>query len=168
MILRAIRASATNGQLWIGERLFPCQLGRAGRGARKYEGDGATPIGTWPVLGVYYRADRIARPKTLLPIKALRPDQGWCDDPLDRNYNKPVTLPYRASCESLWRDDHAYDLIVVLDYNFSRRAINLGSAIFMHLSHDNLRPTAGCLAFSENDLRMILKLSKPGDLIIVR
>ncbi len=168
MILRSICASATNGQLRIGDRSFPCQLGHAGRSARKYEGDGATPIGTWPIMGVYYRADRIARPKTLLPIKPLRYDQGWCDEPLDRNYNQPVQLPYRASCESLWRDDHAYDLIVVLDYNISRRAINLGSAIFMHLSHDNLRPTAGCLAFTETDLRMILQLLKPGHLITVR
>ena len=168
MILRTICVSATNGQLAIANRLCSCQLGRTGRTARKREGDGATPIGAWPVLSVYYRADRIAKPKTLLPIKVLHPAHGWCDDPRDRNYNRPVTLPYPTSAEQLWRKDHAYDLIVVLDYNFSRRSMHKGSAIFLHLAHDNLRPTAGCLAFSEKDLRQILQRLKTGSAICVQ
>ncbi len=168
MILRSICASATNGLLWIGDRSFSCQLGRTGRLARKYEGDGATPIGAWSAMSVYYRADRVARPKTLLPVKFIQQSDGWCDDPLDRNYNRPVSIPYRASAEQLWRKDHAYDLIVVLDYNFSRRAMNRGSAIFMHLAHDDSRPTAGCLAFNEHDLRQILRLAQAGDVITVR
>ncbi len=167
MVLRAIRASATNGWLSTPKRSFACQLGLGGCTARKFEGDGATPIGRWPVIEVYYRADRLVRPKTLLPVTILRPGNGWCDDPGDRNYNRPVPLPYRASAEQLWRKDHAYDLIVVLDYNFSRRARNKGSAIFLHLAHDDLRPTAGCLAFSEPDLRQILGLLKPGDDIAI-
>lgn len=130
--------------------------------ALKREGDGATPIGCWPVLTVYYRADKIARPRTRLPVKIIEKDDGWCDDPLDRNYNRPVTLPYPASAENLWRDDHAYDLVVVLDYNFTRRSMNKGSAIFMHLAHDDGRPTAGCLALSEANLRAILKAAGPG------
>ncbi|MCP4934966.1 MAG: L,D-transpeptidase family protein [bacterium] len=168
MILRTVSARATNGWLRIGNRLFLCQLGRAGRFARKVEGDGTTPIGIWPVVSVYYRADRLKRPKTMLPVKTLRPEHGWCDDPMDRNYNKPVTFPYSASAERLWREDHAYDLIVVLDYNFSHRAMNLGSAIFLHLAHDDQRPTAGCLAFCERDMRMILKYLRPGDQVVVR
>ena len=164
MTLRSMSASSTNGRLSISNRVFSCQLGLSGRTASKREGDGATPIGKWPVIDIYYRADRVARPKTLLPINALRPEHGWCDDPMDRNYNRPVILPYPASTESLWRADHAYDLIVVLDYNLARRSMHRGSAIFMHLAHDDQRPTAGCLAFGEKDLRTILRSLKRGDI----
>ena len=167
LILRTRSKNATNGRLKIANRSFSCQLGRSGQTAAKREGDGATPMGHWPVVTVYYRADRIARPSTKLPVKIIRRQNGWCDDPLDRNYNRPVTLPYPASAESLWRDDHAYDLVVVLDYNFTKRRMNRGSAIFMHLTHDDLRPTAGCLAFREQDMRMILKQLKPGEPILI-
>ncbi len=165
MYLCTISDRATTGQLICGHRRFSCQLGRSGLSALKFEGDGATPVGSWPLLAVYYRADRVARPKTRLPVKIIRRDDGWCDDPQDRNYNRPVTLPFPASAEKLWRDDHAYDLLVVLDYNFSRRSMNRGSAIFLHLVHDDARPTAGCLAFAEKDLRQILRRLVPAEKI---
>ena len=155
--------NATNGRLKIANRSFPCQLGRSGQTDLKREGDGATPIGHWPALSIYYRADKIARPRTLLPVKIIHQQDGWCDEPLDRNYNRPVTLPYPASTESLWRNDDAYDLLVVLDYNLTKRCMHRGSAIFMHLSHKDARPTAGCLAFSERNLREILKLLRSGE-----
>ena len=168
MILRTKSASSTNGQLCIANRSFACQLGRTGRTAQKREGDEATPIGSWPVISVYYRADRLKRPQTSLPINIIQQSSGWCDEPRDRNYNRPVPLPYRVSAEQLWREDHAYDLIVVLDYNFSRRSMHRGSAIFMHLAHDDLRPTAGCLAFNKRDLQQILLLLCPGDTIHIK
>ena len=160
--------SAQNGQLAMGGRRFACQIGRTGRTALKREGDGATPIGRWPLLSVLYRADRVMRPKTRLPVHIIRTDDGWCDEPLDRNYNRPVKLPYPASAEKMWRDDRAYDLVVVLDYNFSRRSMNKGSAIFLHLSHNDQRPTAGCLAFGEDDLRQILRLAPLGSIIDIQ
>ncbi|MCF6200017.1 MAG: L,D-transpeptidase family protein [Hyphomicrobiaceae bacterium] len=157
--------SQTEGRLVTARRAYNCQLGRAGRRPFKREGDGATPIGSWRTLYVLYRGDRLARPHTRLPIKMINTQDGWCDEPLDRNYNRPVQLPYTNSAENLWRDDHAYDLIVVLDYNLSRRSLNKGSAIFMHLAHDDQRPTAGCLAFEQHDLRQILQQMEPGSVV---
>ena len=54
------------GPLWLA-----CALGRGGRRALKCEGDGATPIGAWPMRRVLYRADRVARPRTLLPVSPI-------------------------------------------------------------------------------------------------
>ncbi len=159
--------AATTGWLTLGPQRLACQLGQAGRTALKREGDGATPQGDWPLQTVFYRADRISRPRTKLRVKPLQPSDGWCDDPLDRNYNRPVQLPYPTSAETLWRDDHAYDLVVVLDQNFSRRSRNRGSAIFLHLTHDDQRPTAGCLAFREQDLRRILLNWRQGTMISI-
>src|SRR3546814_4660261 len=67
-----------------------------------------TPVGRWPLRRVLYRADRIARPVTVLPCQPIAPDDGWCDDPADPAYNRPVRLPYPARHERLTRDDHLY------------------------------------------------------------
>ena len=66
----------------------------------KREGDGASPAGRFRLLGAFYRADRLPRPRTRLPVRALRPTDGWCDDPGDRRYSRPVRLPYGASAMS--------------------------------------------------------------------
>ena len=78
-------------------------VGRAGVKAYKHEGDGATPAGSTPLLSILYRPDRVAPPASQLPVKPLAPSDGWVDDPADANYNRPVSLPYTASAEQMWR-----------------------------------------------------------------
>lgn len=147
------------GRLIVKTRSFPCAIGSGGLTARKTEGDGGTPIGRWSLREVFYRADRRPRPQTRLPARPIVPTDGWCDAPQDRNYNRIVTLPYPASAEHLWRDDHLYDLIVVLGYNDRPRIQGRGSAIFMHLARSGFPPTEGCLALEEHHLRLLLRIS---------
>lgn len=154
--LTAISPRSTRGWVLDGPRRYPVALGRSGRRACKREGDGATPSGTWRPVRVLYRPDRVARPRTPLPVAAIDRSDGWCDASGDRNYNRLVRLPYPASAESLWRNDHLYDLLVVLDYNQRPRVRGGGSAIFMHLARTGYRPTEGCIAFSDIDLRLLL------------
>lgn len=154
-VLGRSRAS-TQGLLQIGGLLVPCALGRGGRSFTKREGDGTTPSGCWRLASVFYRADRVPRPRTMLPARALRPDDGWCDAVGDRNYNRPVRHPYPASAEHLWRSDHLYDVVVVLSHNTRPRIQGAGSAIFMHLTRHGYRPTEGCVALSRRHLLMLL------------
>ncbi len=153
------------GLVFSAARIARCALGPAGPRARKREGDGATPAGRWKMLQVYYRADRVARPVTSLPVRALRASDGWCDAPLDRNYNRLVTLPYAASAESLWRADSIYDIVVALDHNIRPRVRGGGSAIFIHLAREGYPPTAGCVALNFHDLGMLLAHCGPGSRI---
>lgn len=155
------------GVAYLQGREFTCALGRAGVSARKVEGDGATPSGCFGMRNVLYRADRVAMPETMLPITTLRPEDGWCDAPDDPDYNRRVILPHRARCESLWRDDHIYDLIVVTSYNETPATPGKGSAIFMHIARDGYTGTEGCIAFSEPDFRLILAEIGPEDVIRV-
>ena len=154
IIARSPRAQ--RGFLAVGERRFPCAVGRSGLTARKREGDGATPIGAWPIAAVLYRADRVRRPACGLWARPLRQADGWCDDVRDRNYNRAVRHPYPARAEHLWREDRLYDLVLVLGHNVRPRVKGLGSAIFMHLSRADYAPTAGCIALREGDLRRVL------------
>jgi L,D-peptidoglycan transpeptidase YkuD (ErfK/YbiS/YcfS/YnhG family) len=160
--IHARSLAAQDGIAVLGPLRLRCALGRAGRRALKREGDGATPIGVWPMREVFYRPDRVARPATRLPVSPIRRHDGWCDDPRDRNYNRPVALPYPTGHEVLWRDDHLYDLVVVLGYNDIPRIRGRGSAIFMHLAASGFTPTEGCIALREGDLRELLALAGPG------
>ena len=148
-------------------RIFRCALGPAGILARKREGDGATPSGRWRLVEVLYRADRVGRPRTALPARPIGRKDGWCDAPCDRNYNRRVSLPYRASAEALWREDAAYDLVVVLDHNMRPRVRGRGSAVFIHLASEAYAPTKGCIAFSFRDLMQLLARAGPGSAISI-
>lgn len=164
----ALSSGESRGWLWDGERRYPVALGRSGRRVLKREGDGATPIGSWRALEVLYRPDRVWRPTTGLPVRAITPQDGWCDAPDDRNYNRPVRLPYPASAEALWRDDHLYDLVVVLDHNQCPRVRGGGSAIFMHIARAGFLPTEGCIALCGGDLELLVRRLHCGARIIVR
>lgn len=156
VVVRALSARSIHGRVEIGGHGWPCVLGRSGRIALKREGDGGTPIGSWQMREVLYRADRRFPPVTRLPWRAIRVNDGWCDAFADGNYNRRVRHPYPASAEHLWRRDGLYDVIVVLGYNDLPRIKGRGSAIFMHLAHPEKNPTAGCIALSRRDLDLLL------------
>lgn len=136
---------------------YPCALGRGGVTRHKREGDGATPIGTFPLRCMMYRPDRISQPVCRLPTRAVEARDGWCDAPEDPNYNQMVTLPYPASTEHLWREDSLYDIVAVIGYNDGPAVPGRGSAIFLHLARENYAPTEGCVALSLEDLLAVLK-----------
>jgi L,D-peptidoglycan transpeptidase YkuD (ErfK/YbiS/YcfS/YnhG family) len=159
--------SAARGWLRVGALVLPCALGRSGRSFTKREGDGATPSGTWKPVEVLYRADRVQRPRTALPLRALRPDDGWCDSVGDRNYNRWIRHPYPSSAERLWREDALYDVIVVLDHNRRPRAQGAGSAIFMHVARPGYRPTEGCVALVQPHLLLLLATMGRGTRVVI-
>ena len=133
-----------------------CALGRAGIHTEKREGDGVTPRGDFAFRRVLYRTDRTSRPDTALPITAIEPEDGWCDDPKDPAYNQQVKRPFAASHERLWLDEPLYDLIVVLGHNDDPVIPGKGSAIFLHVAQENFGPTEGCVAISIDDLRALV------------
>lgn len=144
------------GLLTVGGLTLPCALGRSGLTRFKREGDGATPVGRFELLGGFRRADRALPPGGPLPLTPIRSDHGWCDDVGDGRYNRLVRLPFAPSHETLRRDDPLYDLVIVLDANIRRRVIGRGSAIFFHLAREGFEPTAGCVALSPADMRRLL------------
>jgi L,D-peptidoglycan transpeptidase YkuD (ErfK/YbiS/YcfS/YnhG family) len=142
-------------------------IGRGSVRPLKREGDGGTPLGRFPVRLVLYRADRVARPQTRLPLHAIRATDGWSDDPVDRNYNRLITLPSTRSAESLKRNDALYDLVLVLGYNDRPRIKGKGSAIFVHLARDGYTPTEGCIALTRRDLLAVLAELRRGAAFLV-
>lgn len=159
--LRLLSASNAVGWVDYGNYVLPCAIGPSGVRALKREGDGATPRAILPVRKVLYRADRVRRPQTPLPIRPFRPGDGWCDGSTDRNYNRPVQLPYAASAEPLWRQDDLYDVILVMGFNDVPRVRGHGSCIFMHIARMGLTPTEGCIALAYVDLMRLVEARVP-------
>ena len=148
-------------------RAVQCAIGRSGIRAHKSEGDGATPAGSFAFRRFLYRDDRVARPRTRLPVRSIRQADGWCDDAADPHYNRPVRLPYGASAESLWRADGAYDIIVVIGYNDDPPVAGAGSAIFVHVAAPDYAPTAGCIALALPDLLALVGQATTADAVVV-
>jgi len=165
--LRRAPGNPREGRLALAHGVRRAALGRCGAKALKREGDGATPRGRFPVREVLYRADRVTRPRTPFPLRAIRVDDGWCEDPADRSYNKLVKLSPRSRSDRLTRDDHLYDLVLVLGHNDRPRVKGRGSAIFVHLARPGYLPTAGCIALTRRDLLMLLSQLRRGSAIVV-
>lgn len=151
---------------WRGHRIR-CALGKGGRTHDKREGDGATPIGRWPLRRVFYRPDRIDTPTTSLSVVKIGESDGWCDDPRDPHYNTLVRLPHDGHHEVMWREDHIYDIVVELGYNDNPPVSGRGSAIFMHVARDGYSPTEGCVALALDDLLKLLSHCNKGDAVVV-
>lgn len=162
IVVRRAPGNQGEGRLALAHGVGRAALGRSGVAALKREGDGATPLGRFALRQVFYRADRVAKPTTRLPTRAIRDTDEWCDDPADRNYNRLTKLPSRAGAEGLKRADHLYDLVLVLGYNDRPRVKGRGSAIFVHLARPGYSPTQGCIALSFRDLSALLTQAQPG------
>ncbi len=145
-----------------------CTIGRNGFKIDKREGDLATPIGRFLLRRVFYRPDRLAPPKTALPIQPVLPDDLWCDASDHPFYNQLTRKPFSASAEDMWRTDHVYDLVVVIGHNDDPVVPGLGSAIFIHLPHADGRPTAGCVALDRDHLLSMLANAGIGDALVIK
>lgn len=154
----SVQFDTKTGLLRLGSWTAPFGFGRAGSVPQDQgrEGDAKTPLGTYRLRFGFYRADRLPRPASNLTLHAIRPDDGWCDAPDDPAYNRFIRLPYPASHEKLWRDDGAYDVILVMSHNDSPPEPGLGSAVFIHCRQPDHRPTLGCLALSPPDMWALL------------
>ena len=165
--VRARPGPKTRGVLIAGQLVLPVALGRSGITANKREGDGASPRGRFRLRRLWWRADRVPRPHTLLPLRAIRRDDSWSEDPSDRRYNRPVRRKAGEPGDRLWRDDHLYDLIIELDHNSRPRVAGRGSAVFVHVARPGFAPTAGCVALESNALKRLLPRLGPHTQIVI-
>lgn len=146
------------GTLTFEGKTYRCAIGKNGfvSGDARKEGSLTTPIGRFALRECWYRPDRVTRPATILSLREITPQDGWCDDASHPDYNKPVKLPFSASHEKLWRDDQLYDIVVPLGFNDSPVIPGKGSAIFMHIAKPDYEPTEGCVALALEDMLSIL------------
>jgi len=153
----------------FGEKTYLCRIGREGfiAFAHGREGDEKTPLGDYILRFGLYRADRLPAPKSELTFWPLRKDDGWCDASDDTAYNRFIRLPYpcqekHVSHENLWREDGAYDIILIMSHNDSPPQPGRGSAVFIHVAQPDDRETLGCVALAPEVMVQLLPHLKTG------
>ena len=136
---------------------FKCAIGKNGIKKNKVEGDGSTPRGIFTFGKLYWRSDRVKKPKTKLKCKVIKKNMGWCNDCNSSFYNKEININKKLKKEKLFRTDNKYNYFLVINYNTKNIIRNKGSAIFLHLTK-NYKRTAGCISVSEKDFLIIAKI----------
>ena len=77
--------------LQIDEFKFKCCIGKKGSTNNKIEGDNKTPKGIFKIDHLYFRKDRMDKPKTLLKCIKIKNNMGWCNDVrFPKKYNKLI------------------------------------------------------------------------------
>jgi L,D-peptidoglycan transpeptidase YkuD (ErfK/YbiS/YcfS/YnhG family) len=156
-----------SGYLKYKDLKFRCSLGKAGIGKKEKEGDKITPKGTYKIVKIYYRNDRVKKIFSDFKLFKIKKNMGWCDDPKSKKYNRLVKLPSKYGYEELHRKDNIYDLVLVLNYNMKPIIKNKGSAIFIHIANKNYKKTAGCIGLKKSHLINIIKKIKKNTKVII-
>jgi L,D-peptidoglycan transpeptidase YkuD (ErfK/YbiS/YcfS/YnhG family) len=149
-----------SGYLKYKDFKFKCALGKSGIGKKRKEGDNITPKGTFNIIKIYYRKDRIKKINSEFTLIEIKKNIGWCDDPKSKKYNQLIKLPSKYRHEKFFRNDRIYDLILVLDYNMNPIIKDKGSGIFIHIAKNNYSKTRGCIALKKDDLIEIISKIK--------
>ena len=135
-----------------------CSIGKSGVTTSKKEGDLASPKGIFKLGLLYYRKDRIKSLKCKIRKRIIKKSMGWCDDSKSKKYNQQIYFPFKYRAEKLYRKDKIYDIFINIKYNYRPSVKKKGSAIFLHLTNINYKPTSGCIAIVKKDFLKILPL----------
>ncbi len=128
----------------------------------RHEGDGSTPIGSYPIGATMYGND--ANPGVAYPYHQLTCGDWWDEDSSSPEYNTfesvpcGTTPPFAATSEALWTETNAYPYLAVIDFNTPATGPS-GSGIFLHA--DIGEPTNGCVSLPLPDLVAVLQWLKP-------
>ena len=153
--------------LQIDDFIFKCSIGKNGISKKKIEGDKKTPKGIFSIEKLYYREDKLLKPKTSLRCIKIKSSMACFDDiKKKKKYNKLIKINKNTKHERLYRNDCKYDLLIPIKYNFKNIVIGKGSCIFIHLTKD-YKPTAGCIALKRKDFLIMLKLINNKTKIII-
>jgi L,D-peptidoglycan transpeptidase YkuD (ErfK/YbiS/YcfS/YnhG family) len=149
---------------------WTARVGVAGLSAHRREGDGTTPLGTFPVGPVVYGLD--ANPGVQLRYHRLGCGDWWDEDPASRGYNTfrhlpcGATPPFGGSSEALWQARTAYREFAVIAYNMHPAVPGRGSGMFLHDDLDHA--TNGCVSLPRPRLLRLLRRLRPGATISIR
>jgi L,D-peptidoglycan transpeptidase YkuD (ErfK/YbiS/YcfS/YnhG family) len=139
-----------------------CTIGYGGtvEPTAKREGDGKTPTGVFALRrGLCYVDDLT----TAFPMEQYDENYMWVEEPESADYNTLVRDPLPdAKGDRLWaRRNTQYRYIVVVEYNTDPVVKGAGSAIFIHAWRSEGKPTAGCVAMAEEDVRRLIERLDP-------
>jgi len=139
------------------------RVGRSGLSAARREGDGTTPIGTFPIGRIMYGV--APNPGVRFRYRRIVCGDYWVEDPHSPYYNtfRHVSCgsapPFRVTGDRLWEATTAYRHFAVVEFNMRPVVPGRGSGIFLHATTG--RPTNGCISLPVAQLRQTLRWLDP-------
>ena len=158
------------GRLSIGDWTVPCVIGRNGlvEPHRKREGDGATPIGVYPLRYGFYdpRVFDDTPGSLAFPFIPKPPAYDWVEDPDSIHYNRLRIISNADRTDAA--QEGLFDLFIPIGWNDASPRAGAGSAIFLHAARPDMRGTRGCVAIPHDRLLDLARRLRPGMMISIR
>ena len=142
---------------------YGARVGWNGLRKNRREGDGTTPIGTFPIARTMYGTE--PNPGVRFRYVRLRCGDWWVEDPASPAYNtfqrvgcgrKP---PFKVTTPDMSKDRTAYAHLAVVEFNMKPVVPGRGSGIFLHVQKAS--PTNGCISLPKRDLVRVLRWLNP-------
>ena len=153
-----------DGACWVAAgRPYPARVGRNGLRVNRHEGDGTTPIGTFPIGPTMYGDG--PNPGVRFRYVRLRCGDWWVEDPRSPDYNRfqrigcGVRPPFRVATPDMSKSPRAYVHLAVVEFNMHPTVPGRGSGIFLHAQTGG--PTNGCISLRRGDLVHVLRWLAP-------
>ena len=172
--VEAARTSTTSATLQTWERRDGCwrpaagpyaaRVGWAGLRRNRHEGDGTTPIGTFPIGRTMY--GNAPNPGVRFRYRRLRCGDWWVEDPASPAYNTfrhipcGARPPFRTPTPDMSKSPRAYAFLAVVEFNMRPVVPGRGSGIFLHAQTGS--STNGCVSIPRADLARVLRWLDPG------
>ena len=132
--------------------------GKNGLSAERVEGDKTTPIGSFPLLTAFGKAEN---PGTQMGYQVVTPHSYWTDAD-----NAWVESKTRLEGEHL-NDYYQYKYAMAIGFNLNPMVSGKGGAIFLHCKSKDRWYTAGCVSVTESSMVRLLRLTHDGAYIII-
>jgi L,D-peptidoglycan transpeptidase YkuD (ErfK/YbiS/YcfS/YnhG family) len=159
-----LRTWRRNGDCWqLVAGPYTARVGWNGLRVNRHEGDGTTPIGTFPILPRMYGND--PNPRVRFPYTRLRCGDWWVEDPRSPAYNTfqrigcGVKPPFKVTTPDMSRSRRAYGYLAVIGFNMKPIVPGRGSGIFLHVQVH--RSTNGCVSLPRRALLRVLRWLTP-------
>jgi L,D-peptidoglycan transpeptidase YkuD (ErfK/YbiS/YcfS/YnhG family) len=153
-----------SGACWVAAGgPYPARVGWHGLSASRHEGDGTTPIGTFPIGATMY--GNAPNPGVRFRYVRIRCGDWWVEDPRSPAYNTFRRLPcgakppFRTPTPDMSKSPRAYVHLAVIDFNMRPAVPGRGSAIFLHAQTGG--STNGCVSLRVPDLVHVLRWLAP-------
>jgi L,D-peptidoglycan transpeptidase YkuD (ErfK/YbiS/YcfS/YnhG family) len=156
---------ARNGCFVAVGQPYAARVGRNGVKANRREGDGTTPIGTFPIGRTMYGT--APNPGVRFPYQRLRCGDWWNEDARSPTYNTFVhvpcgsTPPFRTTTPGMWQQPRPFPHLAVVEFNMHPIVPGRGSGIFLHAETGG--PTNGCISLRRDHLVTVLRWLRPGN-----
>jgi L,D-peptidoglycan transpeptidase YkuD (ErfK/YbiS/YcfS/YnhG family) len=142
---------------------YTARVGWNGLRVNRREGDGTTPIGTFPITPRMY--GNAPNPGVAFPYTRLRCGDWWVEDPRSPAYNTfqrigcGVKPPFKVTTPDMSRSPRAYAFLAVIGFNTSPVVPGRGSGIFLHVQVH--KSTNGCVSLPRPQLLRVLRWLRP-------